>query len=293
MNQNIIEKTEKLLRSIGIPSQPRILLEIEEEVKKEDPNIDIISDLASRDVGMSAKIIKVCNSPYFGLRQKVETISRALRYLGLKNFRNLILASALQDNLKSNNISSLDFEYFCNHSLFTARIAQSIAVRVSGETGIQIDPNHAYMAGLFHDCSIPLLTKRYKDYFKKVSEALKSDSSMITVEEMIFQTNHCIAANLVAKTWHLPESVCIAIKNHHNANIKAVDDPVARKLLAVLMLAESIIYYKDTDMTYIFDIFNFNVGEENYGNLASELELTQDDIADIEDSVDKILDMTV
>ena len=57
MDQEIIEKTEKLVKGIGIPSQPRVIMEIDEEVKKEDPDFGIISNLVSRDVAMSAKII--------------------------------------------------------------------------------------------------------------------------------------------------------------------------------------------------------------------------------------------
>ncbi len=293
MDQDIIEKTEKLVQSIGIPSQPHVLMDIDEETRKEDPDFGVISDLVSRDVAMSAKIIKVCNSPYFGLRQKVDAINKALGLLGLKNFKNVILASALRDNMNSSNIRTKDFEYFCNHSLSTAKIAQTIAYRLPAESGIQVDPNHAYMAGLFHDCAIPLLTKKYNDYLNQIAEALKSNGTMVATEEALYQTNHCIAAHLVAKSWHLPEDVCIAIKNHHSMDVSTVDDLGARRLLAVLILAESVLYYKDSDMTHIFDIFNYNIGEENYGKLMFELDFNKDDIADIEDSVDRVLEMTV
>lgn len=290
MNKDILEKTEKILQSIGIPSQPRVLLDIEDETKKEDPDFGVIAELVSRDVAMSAKIIKVCNSPYFGLRQKVDTIHKALNFLGLKNFKNVILASALRENMSSKKISQKDFEYFCNHSFFTAKVAETIAYRVLTENGTQIDPNQAYMAGLFHDCAIPLFTNKYNDYIKQLAKALISKGSMIAVEEELFQTNHCIAAHLVAKSWRLPDIVCKAIQNHHTNDLDAVDTPEAKKLLAALVLAESIIYYKDSNMTPIFDIFNYNIGEEYYDNLMLELEFSKDDIADIEDSVDRILE---
>jgi HD-like signal output (HDOD) protein len=293
MGQGILETTEKLMQGIGIPSQPHVLVEINKEVSKEEPNFSVISDLVSSDVALSARIIKVCNSPFFGLRQKVDSINRALTVLGLKNFKNVVLASALSDNMNSPNISAKDFEYFCNHSLFIAKIAQAIAHRLPVEIKKQVDPDHAYMAGLFHDCAIPLLTKKHKDYFVTVAEALKSNVSMVEVEENAYQTNHCLAAYFVAKSWYLPENVCLAIMNHHHPDISAVDDLGARRLLAVLILAESIIYYKDNNMTYIFDIFNYNVGEGNYGKLQFELDFTNDDISDIEDSVANILDMTV
>ena len=242
MDQEVIEKTEKLVKGIGIPSQPRVIMEIDEEVKKEDPDFGVISNLVSRDVAMSAKIMKVCNSPYFGLRHKVESVDKALSILGLNNFKNVILASALRDTMNSRNIREKDFEYFCNHSFLSAKIAQTIANRLSAEITKQVSPNHAYLAGLFHDAAIPLLTKEFKDYFKKMPEPLKSNQSVVALEEELYESNHCIAGSLVAKSWGLPDNVCISIRNHHNMDVRAVDNVEARRLLAVLILTESIIY---------------------------------------------------
>jgi len=212
MDQEIIEKTEKLVKGIGIPSQPRVIMEIDEEVKKEDPDFGIISNLVSRDVAMSAKIMKVCNSPLFGLRHKVESVDKALSILGLNNF-------------------------------------------------------------------------------KKMPDALKSNPSVVALEEDLYESNDCIAGSLVAKSWGMPETVCISIRNHHNMDVKAIDNIEARRLLAVLILTESIIYNKDSKVSEVFHIFNYNIGRENYGSLMFELDFTDDDISDIEDAVEGILDM--
>jgi HD-like signal output (HDOD) protein len=291
MDEKIIAKTEKLVQSIGIPSMPKIIMQIDEEVKKAEPDFEVITNLVVRDVAMSAKIIKVCNSPYFGLRHKVDSVGKALSILGLNNFKDVILASALRDTMNSRNIREKDFEYFCNHSFFIAKVAQTIALRVPKEIRKNLDPNHAYLAGLFHDCAIPMLTKKFNDYLKEVAEALKSKKSMVAIEEDFYQSNHCIAGYLVAKSWGLPENVCGAIQNHHNVDISAVDDLGTRRILAVLILAESIIYYKDNKMDDVFYVFNYNIGEENYDSLMFELDFAKDDLADIEEWVDGVLDV--
>ena len=158
MGQDIVKETETLLQSIGIPSQPRVIMDINREIDKADPDFRVISNLISRDVAMSAKILKVCNSPFFGLREKADNVDWALNVLGLKNFKNVVFASALRDSMKNRNIGEKDFEAFCDHSLFVAKIAQNIVLRLSPEIKSHMDPNHAYMCGLFHDCAIPLLT---------------------------------------------------------------------------------------------------------------------------------------
>ncbi len=289
MSDDIIEKTEKLLQSIGIPSQPRVIMEIEKEMEADDPDFNAISALISQDVAMSAKILKVCNSPFFGLRHKADTVHKALSVLGMKNFRNVIFASALKDTMNSRHIREKDFEYFCNHSLLVAKVAQAITHRLTKDIKSQVDPNHAYMAGLFHDSAIPLLTKKFKDYFHQVIEGLKSNESMLSVEEALFQSNHCIAGYYVAKSWHLPESICISIQNHHSQDIRSVEDLSARRLLAVLILTESIIYHKDASMSDVFEIFNQEVAEGNLDHILFELDFFHDGLADLEDSVQEIL----
>ncbi len=290
MDQELYEKTEKLVNSIGIPSQPKIIVDIDNEMQKEDPDFGAISDLVSRDVAMSAKILKVCNSPYFGLKHKADTVNKALSVLGMKNFKNVIFASALRDTMNTTNIREKDFEYFCNHSLFVAKVAQTVAMRLPSEIRVEVDPNLAYMAGLFHDTAIPLLSNKFKDYLKEVSEGLKSKDNMVSVEENLYQSNHCIAGYFVAKSWHMPENLCIAIQNHHTDDINKVESLSARRMLAVLILSESLIYYKDNNMTDIFDVLNYNIGEEKYESIMFELDFTRDDISDVEDSMDQIVE---
>lgn len=290
MSEDIIEKTEILLQSIGIPSQPRVIMDINKEIDKEAPDFRVIANLISRDVAMSAKILKVCNSPFFGLRQKADNIGMALNVLGLRNFKNVVFASALRDSMNNRNIPEKDFEAFCDHSLFVAKIAQNIVLRLSREIKSHMDPNHAYMCGLFHDCAIPLLTNKFKDYFPQMIDGMKAHGAMIPLEEKLFHSNHCIAGYFVAKSWHLPMNLCIAIQNHHAQDISIVEDLDARRLLSVLMLAESIIYFRDKNLTDAFEIFNQHVADENLDRILFELDLNRDDVSDIEDSVDEILE---
>ncbi len=290
MSDDLFEKTKKLLENIGIPSQPRVLIAIDKETQKEDPNFSVIAGLISQDVAMSAKVLKVCNSPYFGLRHKADTVNKALSVLGLKNFKNVILASALRDTMKSRNMRERDFEYFCDHSLFVAKIAQTIAQRLPDDIKSQIDPNHAYMLGLFHDSAVPLLTNKFKDYFNQVIKGINSGVAMIHIEEELFHSNHCIAGYFIAKSWHMPDNLCDAIQSHHTQDIRSVENLATRRLLAVLVLAEALIYYKDKNMSDAFDIFNQNVSEQNMDNIMFEIGFDRDDISDLEEPVAEILD---
>ncbi|MCP4683024.1 MAG: HDOD domain-containing protein [Desulfobacterales bacterium] len=291
MDKETIEKTVKMLKNVGIPSHPKILMDINKEVDKEEPDFRKISHLITQDVGISAKILKLCNSPFFGLRQKIDSIMGAVTLLGLDNIRNVILTSTLQNGVMTKNLGKKEFEYFCKHSTLIAKTAQLITDRLPFEIKTRINPSYAYMAGLFHDCAIPLLTRQYPDYLEKMTQGFADTRRVVDIEEANFQSNHCIAGYFVAKSWHLPNNVSKTILHHHDLTFDKLEDISERQMLIVLLLAESIVYYKDHDASDVFYVFNAYIkSKEVFENLLSEIDLNGDDLNDIEETVDEILE---
>lgn len=245
MNQEeYIKKAEELVNSIGIPSQPQIVLDINKEINKPDADLRKIADIVSRDVAMSAKLLKIANSPFFGLREEVDSIQRALSLLGLKNFNNIILASSLRETLDAQNPV---LEKFWNHSMATALISLHIAKKV-----IYPSVDQAYIAGLFHDCGIPFILKKFPgyseiaDYAMSIvgTEALSGRTkSIIGIEDERYNTHHCAVGYLVAKSWRLSNPVCQSIWYHHYVNIDTHNDASTRRLTAILLLADYISSY--------------------------------------------------
>ncbi|RJQ42985.1 MAG: HDOD domain-containing protein [Nitrospiraceae bacterium] len=242
--EEYIKKAEELVSSIGIPSQPRIVAEINDEIKKPGADLKKISDIIARDVAMSAKLLKIANSPFFGLKEKTDSIQRALSLLGLKNFNNIILSSSLRDALGGHGPAA---EKFWNHSMSAATISSQLAGRV-GFAAVE----QAYIAGLFHDCGIPLLLKKYPDYVQIVDYALGvvgtdslsgTNRSIIGIEDERYSTHHCAIGFLVAKSWYLSSVVTQAILHHHYVNIDIHTDLNTRKVSAILLVADYISSY--------------------------------------------------
>lgn len=234
-------EAKKLISSISIPTQPKIIIEINNEIKKPEANIMRVSEIISRDVAMSAKLLKVINSAFFGLRENVDSIDRALSLMGLKNFNNIIMSSAFRDSMEKQGAGT---EKFWNHSMTAAMVSSHIAKKVGYPSEEQ-----AYIAGLFHDCGISLLTKKFPEYASLTdyalsivnSEALRGDTkSIIGIEDERFATHHCAIGYLVAKTWRLSAPVVEAIWYHHYTNIDIHKDPASRRLASILILADYI-----------------------------------------------------
>lgn len=237
---------EQTVRNLGIPSCPKILLELSVEARKDDPDLQKIERLICADVGLSAALIKTVNSPFYGLRNKVHSIMQAIHMLGLSSLSLMVAGMVLRNVLKGS--SHIDMARFWGASTKVAIISSYISCRlpymgISGQTRRQIDKDEAYTFGLFQDCGIPIMLSQhstYKDTLKLCNEA--ADRKFTDIEDEAYGKNHAMIGYLLAKSWGLPEEMFEAIRCHHeHAALAANHDflPAAsRDFIALALLAE-------------------------------------------------------
>lgn len=290
MNTDILAtEAESIIKSIDIPHSPQILLDINREVITPEPNFHKIKELVSQDVSLSAKIIKVANSSYFALRYKVQSIEHALTVLGLENFTNIVLASALRDAFAQDRQLLDELDDVFNHLMVIARISQLILGKVHYSTGGIIYPNQVYMAGLFHDIGILILRKKFPNYFVEVNNAFPENKYLINIEEDKFRTNHAVVGYFMAKSWSLPDEVCHVIQHHHNLHAMESESPTVVKMLAINLLSEILFDYTFEAETGSYSVFGHQL--ENaalFNQLLEQLNIEREDLHDV---VDKIKDM--
>lgn len=123
------EAADKLLSSIKIPPRPAVIEEINKEKKKEDPDLRKISQIISTDMALTAAMLKTANSPFFGLRTKVETAQAAVSTMGLTNSLGIVTGIALK-----NAIGGKDpmLERFWDSAEKVANIASFLSGKVPG-----------------------------------------------------------------------------------------------------------------------------------------------------------------
>lgn len=287
--ETYMKQAEEIVGSIGIPSQPAVMMEVNDEINNPKSDLMSVSQIISRDVATSAKLLKVINSAFFGLEEKVDSIQRALSLMGLQNFKRIILSSALRDAFGSKSSAS---EKFWKHSMQTA----TIAVRIAEKVGYN-PPDQAYIAGLFHDCGVPLLLKKFPDYHELADYALSvvgtkslmgENKSVIGVEDERFNIHHCAIGHLVARSWNLSDPVIQVIWYHHYIDIDFHKDTSVRKLSAVLILSD----YLAGHLLYLSGGCPVEIEEEwaaMHGKIMRELEFELDDIKDMKDQVEEKL----
>lgn len=230
-----IKNAEDVIKSVGIPPQPEVIIKIKAEMDCPSPNILRIADLVSQDVALAAATIKVASSPAVGLGT-VKSITQALNLLGTKKFFVLVMASALKETLSHKDIDINWFETFWAHSLQVAKASTFIVKRLNKRL-----VDDAYLAGLFHDCGLPILLRRFDSYVDIVDHAMGPSSGSISVEDRLFYTNHAVVGYVLAKSWQLPQQIHDCILWHHCDELKFVKDDKLRLFINCVRLAEFIL----------------------------------------------------
>ena len=237
---------EQTLRDLGIPPCPKILLDLSDEVRKDEPDLQKIERLLCADVGLSAALIKTVNSPFYGLRNKVHSIMQAIHMLGLSSLSLMVASMLLRDVLKQG--SHVDMARFWGASTKVAIISSYIACRlpymaVHGQKQRQIDKDEAYTFGLFQDCGIPILLNQhatYKDTLKLCNQS--ADRKFTDIEDEVYGKNHAMTGYLLARSWGLPQAMFEGIRCHHEHAALAADagflPAASRDFIALSLLAE-------------------------------------------------------
>lgn len=229
---NLLGKT---ISDIGIPPCPAILSQINAEMNKDEPDPKSLDSIISADVGLAAGLIALANSPFFGVRSRVRSVKEALQMLGL-GMASRAIASLILRNMFPPTPA---LERFWDAS---ARIARLSAWLTQEERiGVKISADEAYTFGLFRDCGIPVLLKRFGEYPEVLKKAnVEKEKSFTAVEDGLVPTNHAAAGCLLAQAWWLPDDLCLAIRNHHDYQLLEKSGAAKRpaKMLCLIAIAQ-------------------------------------------------------
>ena len=202
---------EESLRDIGIPPRPAILDRIAAEMRGPDPDFNHLSALISADVGLAAGLLRTANSAYFGHHARARTVVQALMILGLDIASRAVAGIILRKVFEGLPI----MERFWDASARVARTSGWLACQLGIREGVGADDAYSY--GLFRDCGLPILMRRFPTYVSVLAEANADAERMFTaVEQTRYPTNHAIVGAMLAQNWWLPETMHTAIRHHHD-----------------------------------------------------------------------------
>ena len=162
------KKMASVVSSFQIPVKPQILTDIQALLDNAEPDLGRIAVLIASDVGLSSAILKIINSPFYGMNRNISEIKQAVMMLGLKTINSLVTSLLLKSAFQGKACISL--ERFWDDSLDVANAMAFIGNKVKNEIPVDM----LYTIGLFHNCGIPLLALRFDDYKSILIEANRS-----------------------------------------------------------------------------------------------------------------------
>jgi len=176
---------------------------------------DIVRVIESDPI-MTIKILKVINSAFYGLPQKITSIQRAVVHIGLNTIKNLALSIAAIGMLNPNNKAGFNTQDFLLHSLTTAALSRILAERLDVA---KTESSDFFVAGLLHDFGKIVFAEFYPTTFKLALE--KSSEQQLPLHESELEfigITHAQAGRLMAEKWELGSDLIDAIDHHHNSN---------------------------------------------------------------------------
>ena len=233
---SIPNTAESIAKSVRIPPRPEALILFRQEMANASPNFNKLAAAVSSDVSLSGAVLQIINSPAFGARSKVTSISHACNMLGLVRVEKIVQAVALRGALSK----GVSLERFWDSASEIANLARILAQKLSG-----IPADDAYTLGLFHDCGIPLLLQHFPDYKQTLIDSNRTNVQPATLlEDERFGVNHTLVGHEVALQWFLPESIAEAILYHHQDLAGQDEDDLQNdqvySLIGILKMAEFI-----------------------------------------------------
>ncbi|MBU0943136.1 MAG: HDOD domain-containing protein [Proteobacteria bacterium] len=195
-----------------LPSVPEVYARLRKAMADPDISMADVAEIIEEDMAMSAKVLQLVNSAFFGLFQKVESPSRAVNLLGLDTVKNLVLGVGAFSEIKASS-TVFSVKKLWAHSMMVGTLAKKIAMSESDDKEL-ID--NCFIAGLLHDIGkLVLLAQMGEKYEQAVLLAKERQVSLCTAEKEIFDTVHGDIGAYLMGLWGMPGAVVEAIGFHH------------------------------------------------------------------------------
>lgn len=220
-----------------LPAMPVIVAELISSLDDDNISENTLADKLSRDQALSAKVLRLANSSFYGRPNKVSTIQQAIAILGFNSVRTLVTSAAVIAGFSGSKSKHVrfNFETFWKHSIATALCAKVLAA----ELGTNQD--NAFMGGLLHDIGrLVLVTGSPQHYADVIAYREEKDCHLFDAERHVLGIDHAMAGCALAAHWKFPALIQNAIASHHAPNAQK-----AEPLESIVHIADCIAHALD------------------------------------------------
>lgn len=209
--------------NIKLPALPTIYTEINDAIQNPNCSGKDIADIVSKDTSLSARLLKIINSAYYGLSRKVESLTYAAVALGTTQISTLAIGITVIDYFKGIPNQTISMQSFWKHSVACAICSRILASHIKGT-----NPDRLFIGGLLHDIGRLLLLSYFPEEYSWVIQTSRSkDCSIFKTEPEIFSLTHAELGSLIAGSWNFSENITNMIHCHHDIFSEAPNPEIA------------------------------------------------------------------
>jgi putative nucleotidyltransferase with HDIG domain len=200
-------------RVSSLPSLPELYLEIMDAIQSPNASVQRIADIAARDPALSAKLLQISNSAYFGVGQKVFSVSEAVQLLGVGVIQSLALAVPLFTAFDQSKCPTFPLEQVWDHSAHTGALARRIASEFLEDYQMA---EQAFAAGVLHDIGKLILADGMPEEYAAILAAARARTKpLFVVEREVLGASHADIGAYLLTLWSLPLPLVEAVAHHH------------------------------------------------------------------------------
>ncbi|UCC44768.1 MAG: HDOD domain-containing protein [Candidatus Zixiibacteriota bacterium] len=203
---------DKIITTIGdLPASPAIMSTILGLTSDPDSRVAEISRVMSMDQSLTAKVLRLSNSSYYGRSRKVTTLNEAIQILGFQALRSMVITTSAHAIYLGEDPDGIRMRLW-RHSLSSAVTARQIARHMNHPSA-----EEAFVAALLHDIGKLVLIQKLPGYYREiVHEVLEGVQTFLEVEQRALHFTHCDVASILLEHWSFPPGLVSAIHRHHS-----------------------------------------------------------------------------
>jgi len=212
---SVPDKYKAIVEGLGqVPTLPAIVARALEILNQPNANAEQAAKLIGQDLALSAKVLRLANSAFYGIPRTISSVDQAIVILGFQTVRSLVMSASVMKILGRGGRGSVDRRGVWRHSVATALAARLLSRKLGRKLGL--DTEALFMAGLLHKIGVMILDSAVQSEYEIALRAATAEEAqpLPLIERETLGTDHAALAGMLCEKWGLPDELRTPIANH-------------------------------------------------------------------------------
>lgn len=191
-------------------SLPEVYFKVKKTIDHPSSTVNDVANIVIQDPNITARILRMVNSAFFGFATEIESISRAINIMGMAQLHDLVLTISATKTFRGINSDLINMKDFWLHSIYCAAIAKLLARKCN-----IVDSERLFVAGILHDIGHLVIYTELSSQAKEILEKAKREEiPLAQLEKLTLGFDYAEIGGALLKLWKLPDSLCQTVQQH-------------------------------------------------------------------------------